>query len=39
MSDAYVGVPIDGTPVLPGDTIVVYGQASRIAELNETQRA
>ena len=34
MSDAYVGVPIDETPVLPGDTMVVYGQASQIAELD-----
>jgi hypothetical protein len=33
--DAYVGVPIGESPVLPGDTMVVYGQVSRIAELDE----
>lgn len=34
MTDAYVGVPIDETPVLPGDTMVVYGRAAHIAELD-----
>ncbi|MGI9657460.1 MAG: TrkA C-terminal domain-containing protein, partial [Gaiellaceae bacterium] len=38
MSDAYVGVPIHGTPVLAGDTVVLYGKASRIAEL-DTRKA
>ena len=34
MSDAYVGVPIDGTPILPGDSIVIYGHKPRLTELD-----
>ena len=33
----YVAVPIHGTPVLPGDTMVVYGHGARIAELDSRQ--
>ena len=34
VSAAYVAVPIFGTPVHPGDTLVVYGHVSQIAELD-----
>jgi hypothetical protein len=34
MSDSYVGVPIDGTPILPGDAIVIYGHKPRLSELD-----
>ena len=34
MSDSYIGVPIDGTPILPGGAIVIYGHKPRLTELD-----